>query len=141
MKNVLFLIVLFSFSAFAELKPEWSIVPTQCGENTEIVSNNSPLRACIASVTGQKDLSVVYFEYEDEKKYFLITDSIVRMGATTLVLEEVSVSNNGRYTFLNDLVDGGETHNVSQMFGFAGMILDGNGFNGTLQIVLTTLSL
>lgn len=144
MKNLfLTLILLFSVSSFAEMKPEWSIVPDLCGKNTSFFAvDDSPTSACIASVTGQDDLQVVYFTYENMKtKYFLVTDKVERMGADTLTIELVDVINHGGYALLNDLVDHGEIYKVTTSFGRKGMTLKGNGFEGELEIVFVTQSI
>jgi hypothetical protein len=130
---------LLSISTFAEVKPDWSIVANMCGDNTSpTMTINAPLRACFASVTGHQDLEVVFFEYENEKKYFLVTEKDMRIGANTLTLEEITVSEGGRYIFLGDFKKNGEILEVTTTFGFAGMIMKGGDFDGTMQPVYTT---
>ena len=136
----LFLLTL-SLSSFAEVKPEWSIVSNMCGDNTSpTMVANAPYEVCMASVTGHQDLQVVIFKYDfQDAEYFLITGRTMRMGANTVEMEELSVSTGGRYTFIGDLVDHGEVRVMTEIMGFAGMILKGHGFNGTMQPVFTTL--
>ena len=143
-KLLLSLVLLLSASTFAEVKPLWSLVNSECGENTSVTLDmNLPDRACFSSVTGEESLlQVVELSYDkNTTKYFLITDQVRRMGATTMTLEEVSVTRDGRYTFLNDLKDGGEVMEVVTRFGVAGRTLSGPGFNINMYVVYNTESL
>ncbi len=142
---ILTALLVFSASAQAELKPEGSIVTTECGINSLNGMSNTeyPESVCVGQINdrGMITKPVVIIKKGEDTEYLLV---VAKFDKSATVKQwqayPIDVEERGGYLFMVDIRLVGEPVFLSYVGGVTGTSLDGPLFQVNLRPVPVTKS-